>query len=361
MALDKKLIVTMDLDHTGFDRGIDAAKGKVGSLNNTLKSMLGRAFGTAAVLAFAKNTIDAVSKIADMSKELNVSAEAMQELDYAATLSGSSIDAVASAFKALSKARAEALSNPNSKEGQVFKAMGIDAAELKANSIEQTFRRVGTVIQGTDFGANELAMVAEILGRSGQELIPVFKNGLAEAAAEARGLGIVMKDEVVQQIDDAGDAIDKLIKRLRVPMADAIGFIAKQLRNVFDFLDLNVGGLGAAIGAKMGGGDWRQALDDHVNEVLERREQEDAADAKQGAAGAPERRKAAPFEFQAKAEKAERERVTQIQSDQFQRIGAFTGTSAAAGQRELAQRQLTALEKLREDLTRNGILIRGTD
>jgi hypothetical protein len=354
-----KLVGELGLDSTGFNRGLASAESRAQKFSGGLRSALGGAFSIAAITAFAKSTIDAVSKIADMSKELNVSSESLQEMEYAAKLSGSSVDAIATAFRGLSKARAEALKDPNSNAGQVFKAMGIGAAELQSNSIEKTFRRIADVVKTTDFGANEIAMIAEVLGRSGQELIPVFRNGLSEAGDEARKLGIIMKDDVVQQIDAAGDSIDRLIKRLRVPMASAIGFVARALRDLWDVQDMTVGGLGAAIGSMMGGGNGIEGFKAHITDIMDRRQQED--DQVKKAVENPEKRKQAPFDFAGKPIQEQAGRVAQIPSDQFQRIGAFTGTSAMAGQRELAYRQLTVLEKLREDLTRTGVLIRGTD
>lgn len=358
--LNAKARVT--LDKTGFDAGIDAASKKLASLGNSLKSQLAGAFGVAAITRFAQTTIEAVSRIADLSKELSISAESLQELEYAAKLSGSSIESIATAFRALSKARAEAAMDPNGKSGQVFKAMGISNEELQSNSIEQTFRRIAGVVKTMDFGASELAMVSEILGRSGDELIPMFRAGINEAGDEAKKLGVIFSEGIVNEIDAAVDAVDKLIRRLRVPMAGAIKFVSDRLSEMVDLLDFVVGGVGAGVGSVLGGGGFAQGFADHGEDVLDKRIKEEQAAIEKankaaGPAALPERVKR-DFQFQKPPKEGSR---PEIQSDQFGRIGAFTGVSAAAAQADLSRRQLTALEALRDSLTRRGVVIRGTD
>jgi hypothetical protein len=49
---------------------------------------------------------------------------------------------------------------------------------------------------------------------------------------------------------------------------------------------------------------------------------------------------------------------TSATTDQFQRIGAFTGSAGQAAQMDVARKSLTALEQLRADLVRRGILVR---
>jgi hypothetical protein len=339
--------------------------------NRDLKSSIASAFGIAALTSFARSTVQVVSQIADMSKQLGISAESMQELEYAAKLSGSSIEAIATAFKALSKARAEAMQDSKSKAAQAFSAMGIGPDELKANSLEQTFKRVAEVFKTTNFGADELTVVSEILGRSGAELLPMFKSGIEEAAEEFRRLGLGINNGVTSEIDEAGDAIDRVIKKLRVPMANAVVFLADRFRDLWQFMDLAVGGAGAAIGSVMGGGSAWSGFADHANEVMQRRVDEDTKKAfeleqKLNAGGEKaDERQQAVINWQKSGGGAAKSQRTSagmaIQSDQFQRIGAFTGVSAQAAQNETLRRQLTVLEQLRSELTRRGILIRGTD
>lgn len=369
-----KLIAELGLNKTGFDAGMASAGKQVNKFGGDLKSALAGAFAASAVIAFTRQIIESVSRVNDLSERLNVSAEALQAMDYAAKQSGTSLETVAGAFRALSKARLEAMQDPNSKAGQVFSAIGIGNAELKATNLEGIFRRIASTVQSTDFGASELAMVEELLGRSGGELIPMFKAGLEQSTEEARRLGLVLSEDVVQKIDDVGDSLDRIAAKFKATVAPAIGFVADKFRDMMDLGEILVGNVGAIIGTKMGGGTWAEAREagrQHVFDVIARREQEDAAQkekADRRRAGLPANpeaeRVAREFQFQPTEKKAavERERAARggfhIQETAFGRIGAFTGAAAGAAVPQLLQQQVNHLNAVRDALVSRGITVR---
>lgn len=369
-----KLIAELGLDKTGFDAGMAAAGKTARKFDNDLKSALAGAFAASAIVAFTRHIIEAVSKVNDLSERLNVSAEALQAMDYAAKQSGTSLETVAGAFRALSKARLEAMKDPNSAAGQVFAGMGIGNAELKATNLEGIFRRIASTIQSTDFGASELAMVEALLGRSGGELIPMFKAGLEQSTEEAKRLGLVMDEDVVQKIDDVGDSLDRMATKLKATVAPAIGFVADKFRDMLDLGEILVGNVGAIIGTKLGGGSWQEAREagrQHVFDVLARREGEQAAQqekADRRRAGLPANpeaeRVAKEFEFKAteKPAPAMREAAARggfnVTETAFGRIGAFTGAAAGAAVPQLLQQQINHLNAMRDALVTRGITVR---
>lgn len=371
MAL--KLIAQLGLDKTGFDAGMAAAGKKTEKFGADFKKSLAGAFATSAIIAFTRHLIESVSQVNDLSERLNVSAEALQAMKYAAEQSGSSMETVAMAFKTLSKARLEAMQDPNSKAGQVFSALGIGGAEIKAGNLESIFKRIAAAVQSTDFGASELAMVEELLGRSGGELIPMFKAGLEESTAEARRLGLVIAEDVVQKIDDAGDAFDRMATKLRSVVAPVIGFVADRLRDMLDLGEITVGNIGTIAGTLLGGGsmdDAREAGRQHVFDVINRREQEQAAAQEKadrrraGIAGNQEAERIAgdfaftPTEKKIAHEQEKARRGFSINETAFGRIGAFTGASAGAALTPGQAQQIQKLDKLADILQTRGIIVR---
>lgn len=371
MAL--KLIAQLGLDKTGFDAGMAAAGKKTEKFGADFKKSLAGAFATSAIIAFTRHLIESVSQVNDLSERLNVSAEALQAMKYAAEQSGSSMETVAMAFKTLSKARLEAMQDPNSKAGQVFSALGIGGAEIKAGNLESIFKRIAAAVQSTDFGASELAMVEELLGRSGGELIPMFKAGLEESTAEARRLGLVIAEDVVQKIDDAGDAFDRMATKLRSVVAPVIGFVADRLRDMLDLGEITVGNIGTIVGTLLGGGsmdDAREAGRQHVFDVINRREQEQAAAQEKadrrraGIAGNQEAERIAgdfaftPTEKKIAHEQEKARRGFSINETAFGRIGAFTGASAGAALTPGQAQQIQKLDKLADILQTRGIIVR---
>lgn len=360
------LIAKLGLNKTGFDSGMDAATAKSKAFSNNLKSHLAGAFSIAAIAAYTKHVIEAVSRVEDLSQKIGVGTETLQELDYAAKQSGSSLEAVATSFRQLSKARLEALRDPGTKEGQAFGAMGISGTDLKSESLERTWKRIAETIRTTDFGASELAIVDTLLGRSAGELLPMFKAGVEATSEEARNLGLVISDEVVSSIDDAGDALDRMGAKLKAVVAPAIKFIVDRMRDLYDLADLLVGNIGAIIGALQGGATFqeaRQAGQDHVFSVLERREREDAEEEaklenrKQGRNQEGIKRVAKEFHFEAKKVDKDRKAFA-IQETSFGRIGAFTGAASTAALPPGVREQIDTLRKIENALLMKGIIVR---
>lgn len=84
------------------------------------------------------------------------------------------------------------------------------------------------------------------------ELIPVFKNGLRELAAEAERLGQIMGPETVRQLDQAGDKIDQIVMRFKAGFAPAVAGVASAVGEIWDFLDKIIGSMGAFAGGFLG-------------------------------------------------------------------------------------------------------------
>lgn len=216
------LIAKLGLDKTGFDAGLSAAQSSAMKFGTGLKNQLAAAFSVAALTAYTRSLIEYASKVKDASVRTGASTDALQALGHAAKLTGSDFEAVVRSFKDLSKARQEALDDPRSKALQVFRALGIDGQKLKDLKLEDLFREIGRAFEGQDFGASELAMVTELLGRAGGELLPMFKEGMDELEKQAVEAGVVLGEELIDPLDELGDQLDVLVAQLRGPFAEAL-------------------------------------------------------------------------------------------------------------------------------------------
>lgn len=91
------------------------------------------------------------------------------------------------------------------------------------------------------------------MGKSSGALIPMFVDGLEDAARAADEVGAVLEASVISRLDDAGDKIDEIIAATRGPLADALTTVADGLLGAFKMIRDIVTGLGAGIGAMMDG------------------------------------------------------------------------------------------------------------
>lgn len=156
---------------------------------------------------------DAGGEINDVATSIGISAEKLQELRYAAKQNGVEINDLDQSLRILSK-----------NLGQAFKGKGpkdlLDALKIKMKGANGQFKTAEQLIPEIADGLAKIknptlraAAASELFGKSGIKLIPMLKDGsagLAQYAARARELGIVIGNEAVQKADDFGDKLDDL-------------------------------------------------------------------------------------------------------------------------------------------------------
>lgn len=162
------------------------------------------------LVGFAKSTIDAVDALQDMSNRTGVAVSTLSELDYAAKMSGSSIDAVQSALGKLSVKAVDAVTG-NKTAAAAFDALGISVQNTDGSmrSSIDLMEDLGDKFRDIKDPVVKSALAIEIFGRSGAQMIPVVE-GMREARAEAKQLGVVVSDEFAVQAAAFNDNLDRM-------------------------------------------------------------------------------------------------------------------------------------------------------
>lgn len=238
------------------NRGVDGLRGKFNSLASPgLKGGLAAAFGTGAIMAAAKNTVDYAGKINDFSERTDVSREALQKWDFALNQNGSSIESGVKFFEKLGASRQKALEG-NEEAINNFKQLGISIDDLKNKRLEDIGLQIGNAVKQGDIQKIGVAL-REVGGKAAGELVPAFKAGLAEAFEEAEKLGIIIDEKTVMGLDAAGDAAAKLANQFRADIAPAVLGVVKLLQTFWDGLTMIPKVIGAQLGALAGGGGFQ--------------------------------------------------------------------------------------------------------
>lgn len=170
--------------------------------------------GVAALVPFAEKFADATGAIGDLAERTGASRERIQELGYAAQLSGSSAETLAGALQKMNIVIGEA--KGGSKElQQMFRGLNISFknASGTAKSTDEIFDMMVNRISRIKDPALQAKAAITIFGKSATELLPLLKGGtagLAETTAEARRLGVVLSEQAVNGGEAFGDVLDKL-------------------------------------------------------------------------------------------------------------------------------------------------------
>lgn len=219
----------LGLDGSGFARGLNKARSEAQHFGKDfareMAASFAAAFGTAAIVESMKRTLEYAHNLENLSKRLGVTTTALQEFEEAAREGGSSLDAVATFFAHLNKAREEAVGG-NEQLLQQFSRFGIELSNLKTDKVEDLFRKIAEGVQHGDVQSLSAAL-QEIGGRGATDLIPAFVNGLDEAAKHIREIGGLLGEDVVKTLAEANKKVDELKLRLRALAAEQTSLLVR--------------------------------------------------------------------------------------------------------------------------------------
>lgn len=208
--------------------GIKDAAGKMGMAVAAGLVAAGGAFA-----AMAKQSIDAADEMNDLSSRVGVSVESLSALSYAAKMSGTDTQTLATGFQKLNSNVMDAARGQGAAK-DAFAALGISVkgANGEIKTSEQIMREVADRFTGFEDGAAKSAMAVDIFGKSGADLIPMLNEGsegLDSMRAEAEAMGQVMSGETAAGAAAVNDNIDQM----RLMMGGAVNQVTAGMLPAF--------------------------------------------------------------------------------------------------------------------------------
>lgn len=150
------------------------------------------------VFAFVASTTQAADALTDMNAETGISVESIQELGFAAELSGSSAEAMTASLAGLAKVSGDAARGLG-KGKKAFDELGISVkdasgnvktADVLFNELRESFARLGTD------KATQKSIIASLgLDSSTLQLLNATNDEVGALTAKARALGIVTTEQ----------------------------------------------------------------------------------------------------------------------------------------------------------------------
>lgn len=196
----------------GFDKGRRSAKklqtGLVGLKG--VVGLLGTAFAISSVKRFADNQLEAIDVLAKTSRRLDLTTQSLGAYQFAAGLSGIS---TANLTTALEKMR-DTIGAAALGEGTAVKTLdqlGLDPATLSASKtpledIQRSLAKIGDSNQ-------KLAIVRDIFGRSGAQVLNLYENNLSEVRVQYEKLGLAVTGQEAKRIEEFNDKLSILSQR----------------------------------------------------------------------------------------------------------------------------------------------------
>jgi hypothetical protein len=258
------LVVRMQADNSSYIKALDQATARLSHFQKEqedrlkeLATKFAEAFAIDKIVEFAASSIEGAASLERFSQSAGISVEALSSLRLAAAASGLSQDELGVSLKKLNVSIEQAAGNASSKAGVAFRGMGIDVTDAngKVKDAGTVLADLATKFSTMADGPNKVALAIALLGKQGQNLIPVLNQGatgLDEFKKQAEEAGIVMSTSLAA----AAEEFSQKAAVLKATLVDGLGIqLATQLLPVLtELMDQfkAAGGEGSALAAIAG-------------------------------------------------------------------------------------------------------------
>lgn len=200
------------------------------SLQRTARSLvaIGRAgtaafaaFGGAAVLRTVKRTVDAVAAIGDTADRVNVAAEALQAYRFALEENGGQARQMDDSLQRLNR-RLGLAADGAGPAVRAFERLGIEVRDAndEVRDVDPVFREAVDRLSRIETEAERAALASQLFGEdAGPKLVPLISQGVAgleRYEQQARDLGIVLSEDLVDAAQETSREFARLVDQMTV-------------------------------------------------------------------------------------------------------------------------------------------------
>jgi hypothetical protein len=215
------LTIEMAANLARLQRDMDQAKTMVGGAMGEISRVAGMAraalgalgvgLSAAALANFVKGAIDAADQINKLSQRTSVAAESLSQLQYAAKLADVGTDSLTTGLKKLNVSIAEGLAGDKEKIA-LFKQLGITQQDL-GKGTEAVMLQMADAYAAAKDGAGKTAISVALLGKAGDEMIPLMNGGTASIQRlmrEADAMGLTISAKFAREAEEFNDNLTRI-------------------------------------------------------------------------------------------------------------------------------------------------------
>jgi hypothetical protein len=268
MATGPGLAMKMTADTVGITRGVTRTEKLLGELSKSTRQatsamrglvaievgkLLAGGFTSAAnaIGGFVSNIRTSVDETAKLAARTGIAVEALQGFQIAASRSG--VNNFEGAVQKLTISIGDAGQGVKSAQDGLAR-LGFSFQDLSRLAPEDQFRAVAREISKLPSQAEKAAAAADLFGRTGIELLPLFASNLEEVEARAQRLGMVLSSDQTSAIEAMNDSLADVSDTFRGIIGQVVGNLAPIIREisevflgmVMDFKEFGGGGSGIA-------------------------------------------------------------------------------------------------------------------
>ena len=181
-----------------------------------------------------KSSMDSIDKISKLSRTLGISVADLRKLEYAADLSGLSVDTVARAVRNLNRVMVDFQGGTGDAK-DAFDELGITSDDLNAvmgdqfKVLELLADRFGNV----ENSAVRSSIAQDLFGGRASEMLLVLEegaDGLAQISDEAERFGLLLSASAAKGVEDANDSFTRLFALFKGLRDSVVSFLAPAIK-----------------------------------------------------------------------------------------------------------------------------------
>ena len=242
-----------------FTRPLNQAQQEIDSFNSRVEKtqkrlesvskagrVAGLAFGalTAALGVGARKAADYGDKIDKMAIRTGLGREQLQELQHVANTTGVNFDSLTRATIRLGQNLLDAEGKTGG-TASIIERLGIQIRDSSGNvrDMDDLFGETIEALSRMDNEVERNTAALRLLGRQGQELIPILDAGGAEVdrlRREARELGLVMGETAIRDLSDFNTEMSVTTQRVGAAGREVVMMFLPALRVVLDWVNRGV-------------------------------------------------------------------------------------------------------------------------
>jgi methyl-accepting chemotaxis protein len=239
------LLMKVNADTNGFEKGMKKSSKMVDGLKTaTVAASTALVAGTVALGGMAKKATENADRIDKMSQKMGLSRKGFQELEFVASQSGTSVESLSMGMKTLAMKAVEAAEGTGI-GAEAFDKLGISATDSsgKIKDQETLLNEVVTSLQNMEDGTEKAALASDLLGKSGQELMPLLNGtsgSMEDMAQQANDLGLIIGDKTIDAGVKLTDTMDQIKRSLGAVTTKIGGSVLPIIQKMLDTVMRNM-------------------------------------------------------------------------------------------------------------------------
>lgn len=239
--------VELFLNDSKLYRGLHKAQKRLERFGRAASTMGAGMMGIGAaiaapLLAASKIFSKMGDDIAKMAKRTGWGVEALSEMDFVASQTGTALSAFENGVRRMQRSIYDA-GRGLSTATDALDDLGVKYEDLKGLKPEEQFKLLADRIDAIKDPTTKAAIAMSLFGRSGTAMIPMFTGGakaIDKLQKEARRLGLTMSGEDAAAAEKFTDTMDKLWKVIKMGAFHVGASLAPALGELADYIRENV-------------------------------------------------------------------------------------------------------------------------